>query len=164
MKAIKTMKQTFEELFLTIVEDGGQVTVGDKTFNVTLAEAVNDEIKPELRLNVPENVEFVMDNGYIALRYNGLILNPYAQGINFALSNTQGVGDRPKSPLQLVPCKLSEVQNGEWVVNKEHKHKSFYYRLKTEIGWVSFNASEEVPIIIQSELSDSVGWLKVVQG
>lgn len=159
-----TMKQTFEELFLAIVQDGGQVTVGDKTFNVTLS-GVAKETEP--MLTVPENVEFVTWFGGIALRYNGLILSPYAQGNNFSLSNARELGGKPESPLQLAPCKISEMQNGDWFVYNHWIDNPCAYMLLTEKGAVSFGGHNSNPIYIQPLNNggwSEEGWLKVVQG
>lgn len=142
---------------------------------------VFDEIKkgytkildPEPTLTVPENVEFVIWGYDFTLAYNGLILSPIENGLGFMLIDKLDCLDPikflnlvpcPIKSLKLIPCNIDEVKNGEWVVNEERKHKSFHYRLKTEKGWVSFNGSGEYPIIIDSGLSDSINWLKVVQG
>lgn len=266
------MEKALSNLFLTIVEDGGKVTVGDKTFNVTLAEAVTNEIKPvegkwyrrvkegsypeftvgkwyqygnygfnsqgqssgalrlfdlsnpldfdpetlvgkevkfeewvrfwkivginedhvkieselgtftyhlskfntmkyELRdpeptLTVPENVEFVDWVGDIALSYNGFLLSQDNSINTFALTSTQDFIKALESPLQLVPCELSEAQNGDWVVPNQSIDKPYAYWLITEKGAVRFN-DENYPIKIV-QLNDGglakEGWLKVVQG
>jgi len=117
-------------------------------------------LDPEPTLTVPDNVKFVEWQNGLSMAYNGLILGVTNEN-GFGLRDYDGRFSRLES-LKLIPCNIDEVKNGEWVVYKFSIDDPDVYRLKTEKGWVSFNESDEYPILIQPKLSDSDDWLKVV--
>jgi len=116
-------------------------------------------LDPEPTLTVPENVEFVMW-GRLSLVYNGFILCGVDNGFTFA---DVRMDFKRITNLKLIPCKLDEVQNGEWVVDENEIDNPVLYRLKTAKGWVSIDEDYQRPIMIEAELHES-DWLKVVQG
>lgn len=150
---------------INIAEDGGTVQVGDKTYQVTLITPAEPKPEiPEPTLTVPDNVEFAMWGESFALRYNGLTLSSKDGEQHFALESGVDYLDTEKN-LKLIPCKLDEVQNGEWFVNKIGINDASNYWLVTTKGAVSF-CSDEKPIEtspIDSDDWGKEGWLKVVQ-
>jgi hypothetical protein len=138
------MKQTFEELFLTIVQDGGTVTVGDKTFNVTLADAAK-VTEPEPELFVRESVEFVKFNGLVnGLKKDGYALFYEAPVERFALTQTRFMTITHLRP-KLIPCLETDVKVGGWMVDRKFTTNTENYLLKTKDGFVGFTDDDYQP-------------------
>lgn len=157
---MKDIKVQFAKDGITVEK----IIIGENHYQLTLITPAEPKPEtPEPTLTVPENVEFVNWLGDPSLKYNDLILT--SEGDGFVLSS-DSEGFENCKPLKLIPCKLDEVQNGEWVVHTHGAHGAINYRLITSKGAVSF-CSDGKPIEIEP-LDDGswqqTGWLKVVQG
>lgn len=136
-------------------------------YDLAMFHSTKHELRtPEPTLTVPDSVEFVMWGGSFALRYNGLTLSSKdGEEQNFTLESGLDYLD-PEKNLKLIPCKLEEVNNGEWVVLKDYINQPNCYILATSIGAVYFEG-KHTPIKIEP-FNDKhwrkKDWLKVVQG